>query len=95
MQLQRSHKTWQGKGNSNSGPPQTTTTIHLPEATQFKLLDLEFALPVNYTANKFKFSFTPTYIVPESPATLMAGTNLVNEKISSSLIVEAEIDYRF
>ena len=88
------HGHGRGRGNSNPPVPSTTTTTYILEASQFKLLDFEFSLPVNYTANKFKFSFTPTYVIPVNPATLAVDQTLVKEKLSSSFIAQLEITYR-
>lgn len=73
-------------------------------ASQFKILDYEFSTPVNYTIKKWTFDFSPTYVVPVSPATLAITTikgnappktRVFTEKLSNTFFFQAGITYKF
>jgi hypothetical protein len=54
------------------GVAQVTGTVL--NASEFKLLDYEPALPINYSVGKCTFNFTPTYSIPVNPATIDVHT---------------------
>ena len=73
-------------------------------ASQFKILDYEFSVPINYTIKKWTFNFSPTYAVPVSPAmlaittikgTAAPKTKISTEKLSNSFFFQAGITYKF
>lgn len=83
-----------GQGNSNV-PPVATNSQHILSASRFKLLDMEWSLPIEYSINKFKINFNPVYIVPYSPSVLEVNQNLTREKLTSHFTVEIGIAYKF
>ncbi len=57
-------------------------------ASQFKMLDYEFTLPVNYTIKKFTFNFTPTYAIPVHPAVVDITTQIANQPPKTRTVTE-------
>ncbi len=51
--------------NQTGGP--TETNGYLPNASQFKIMDYEFSLPVDYSAGNFTFEVIPTLSLPVNP----------------------------
>ena len=45
----------------------TITKAYLQNASDFKIMDYEFSLPLDYSVGKFIFDFTPTEVVPVNP----------------------------
>lgn len=89
------------KGNTTGG---ATITAYLTNAGEFKIMDYEFSMPVNYTAGDFTFNFTPTFAVPTNPAIVVltvksvAGNNYTKtftEKISNVFYWSAGVSYNF
>jgi hypothetical protein len=81
-----------------------TVSGEVLNASQFKILDYEFTIPVNYTYKKFTFNFTPTYAIPVNPAVVSVTRQIANEapitktgneKLSNSFFWEAGIIYKF
>jgi hypothetical protein len=73
-------------------------------ASQFKMLDYEFTLPVNYTIKKFTFNFTPTYAIPVHPDVVDITTQIANqppktrtvtEKLGNSFYWQAGVTLKF
>src|SRR5574338_515120 len=74
-----SHSKGHGRGNSNVPPVVTVTdsTEHILSASQFKLLDMELSVPIEYSTKHFKLNFNPVYIVPYNPSTLEVNQKLI------------------
>jgi hypothetical protein len=73
-------------------------------AGQFKILDYEFTLPINYTVKKFTLNFSPVYAVPVNAAIVAVTTKKGNqapttktatEKLSNSFFFQAGITCKF
>jgi hypothetical protein len=88
---------------TNSG---TLFTIsgEVVDASQFKILDYEFSIPVNYVFKRFTFTITPSYIIPVHPAVVKLTTQVLNlppktrtgkEKLDNSFYCQAGVSYRF
>jgi len=89
------------KGNTTGG---ATITAYLPNAAEFKIMDYEFSMPVNYTAGDFTFNFTPTLAVPTNPTIVVltikpvvgnSYTKTSTEKISNVFYWSAGATYNF
>jgi hypothetical protein len=85
-------------------PGGVTITAYLPNAAEFKIMDYEFALPVNYTAGDFTFNFTPTLAVPTNPTIVIltvkpavgnSYTKTPTEKINNVFYWSAGVTYNF
>jgi hypothetical protein len=61
----------------------------------FKALDYELSVPVGYTLNKFRFSFTPVYAMPVNAATITNGQNTYKEDLSNSFFWSLGVSYKF
>lgn len=51
---------------------------------EFQIMDYEFSAPVNFTAGKWSFAFTPTYAVPVNPADIKVTGSVNNQSISKT-----------
>jgi hypothetical protein len=89
------------KANAPSG---ATITAYLPNAAEFKIMDYEFALPVNYTAGDFTFNFTPALAVPANSTIVVltvkpvlgnSYTTTSTEKLSNVFYWSAGVTYKF
>jgi hypothetical protein len=81
-----------------------TRTGVVLNASQFKMLDYEFTLPINYTVKKFTFNFSPAYAMPVNPAVVVVTTTRVGyptvvrtftETLENSFYFQASIAYKF
>ncbi len=73
-------------------------------ASQFKMLDYEGSLPINYVFKKFTLNFTPYYAIPVNPS-VIAITRQKNgqapktvtgtEKLQNWFFFQASIAYKF
>jgi hypothetical protein len=57
-------------------------------ASQFKILDYEPTMPINYRIGKCVINFTPTYSVPVNPATIDIQTTKPNGTVTDSSRIE-------
>jgi hypothetical protein len=88
-----------------------TTTIvkgsvsgEVMDAGQFKIMDYEFTVPLNYTIKKFTLNFTPMLAIPVSPAVVTITTRIPNqapkiktfqEKLDTSFFFQGTLTYKF
>lgn len=61
----------------------------------FKALDYELSVPVGYTLDKFRFSFTPVYAMPVNAATITNDQNTYKEDLSNSFSWSLGVSYKF
>ncbi|HEY5368198.1 MAG TPA: hypothetical protein VIJ75_04335 [Hanamia sp.] len=82
----------------------TTTKAYLPNASEFKIMDYEFSLPVDYSLGKFIFDITPTDALPVNPnvdvvtVTPPSGISVTRrqtEKLSNIFFCSLGITYDF
>ena len=82
----------------------TTTKAYLPNASEFKIMDYEFSLPMDYSLGKFIFDITPTDVLPVNPnvtvvtVTPPSGISVTRtrtEKLSNIFYWSAGITYDF
>ncbi|MEO7044065.1 MAG: hypothetical protein ABI091_02070 [Ferruginibacter sp.] len=82
----------------------TTTKAYLPNASEFKIMDYEFSLPMDYSLGKFIFDITPTGVIPVNPnvtvvtVTPPSGisvTRTKTEKLNNIFYWSAGITYDF
>lgn len=82
----------QGSGGSNST---VSTTVEIQEVSNFKILNVEFSLPLQYYHKQFIFSFTPVLALPQSSATITTEDTVITENLESSFYFSAGISYWF
>jgi hypothetical protein len=79
-------------------------TAYLPNAAEFKIMDYEFSVPVDYKAGNFTFNFTPTLAVPTNPNIVILTVKSLNgdthtktstEKLSNVLYWSARVTLSF
>ncbi|MBS1920681.1 MAG: hypothetical protein JST17_10550 [Bacteroidetes bacterium] len=85
-------------------PDPRIITAYTLDPGNFRILDYEASLPVEYDVKKFRFGFTPTITFPVNPNTIVRTvqpvggipvTKTYNEKISNSFLWELELGYKF
>ena len=73
-------------------------------AAQFKILDYEASLPVNYLLGKFTFSANPVYAFPVNPSIVQVVTTRTNnmsttryhtEKNENTFFITVGFSYKF
>ena len=71
---------------------------------EFQILDYELSSPVNFTAGKWSFDFTPTYALPVNPADIRITTTFddhtvrnstYKEKLPNTFYIQIGITYDF
>ena len=82
-----------------------TVTAYLPNASEFKVMDYEFEVPVNYSIGNFILNFSPTLAIPtnativELTVTPANGANSYTktsvEKLSNVFFWSAGVTYNF
>ena len=60
-------------------PSNVTISGEVLNSGKFQIMDYEFSAPVNYTAGKWTFAFTPTYAVPVNAADIKLTVNVNNQ----------------
>jgi len=63
-------------------PANVSITGEVLNSDQFQIMDYEFSAPVNFTAGKWTFNFTPTYALPVNPADLLITVTTNNHQVS-------------
>jgi len=88
-------------------PPATgvaNITGQVENASQFKLLDYEASLPIDYEAGKFTFSANPVYAFPVNPSIVQVTTTRANntsttrfntEKTENTFFITLGVSYKF
>ena len=84
----------QGKGSMIT-EPSTTTNVEIKEASEFKLLNVELGLPIQYYHKQFIFSFTPVLAFPQSSATITTEDAIITEDLKNVFYFSAGISYWF
>ena len=79
-----------GGGGSSMG-----TAMVVGGGRSFKALDYELSVPIGYTLNKFRCSFTPVYAMPVNAATITNGQNTYKEDLSNSFFWSLGVSYKF
>jgi hypothetical protein len=92
------------KKKKNATGPGTTISAYLPNASEFKIMDYEFSLPMDYSAGKFIFNFTPTLAFPVNPNIVtttttppsgISSTKTKVEKLSNLFFWSVGVTYSF
>jgi len=82
----------------------TSTKAYLPNTSQFKIMDYEISVPVEYSLGNFIFNFTPAESIPVNPNVAVitvtppsgnAVTRTKTEKLSSIFYWSAGFTYSF
>jgi hypothetical protein len=84
-------------------PPNVTVSGEVVNSGKFQIMDYELSAPVNYTAGKWTFNFTPTYALPVNPVDILLTTKSNNgshqitykEKLSNSFYYQVGVTYAF
>lgn len=78
------------KKNGSSGTVQV-------QNSKFTVLDYELSLPIAYDASKWGIFLTPTYAIPQSPAsyTVPGGSVFVTEKLENVFYAELGVYLKF
>lgn len=88
----------------NQTGPGTIINGYLPNASEFKIMDYEFSVPIYYSAGKFIFDITPTLADPVNPNIVLltvtppSGISVSKartEKLSNVFFWSAGITYSF
>ena len=100
--------TGRGKKSSNSGNGSSSApvieNVETLQSSQFRVLDYEFAAPVEYKHKQLAFSFVPRYAIAQSPSTVVmttkaasgaVSTQTFTEKISNSFYWTLGVSYHF
>jgi hypothetical protein len=73
-------------------------------ASDFKILDYEISLPIDYTTGKFSFNINPVYALPINPSKVQITTTKANnvsttrvttEKIENNFFITVGATYKF
>lgn len=91
------------RGGKPPLPANVTVSGEVLNADKFQILDYEFSSPVNYTAGKWTFDFTPTYAIPINPADIKLSTQIndhtfvrtYKETLPNTFYVQVGITYDF
>lgn len=84
-----------GSGRGNSTPGTLTELVNITEVSSFKLMNLEFSIPVYFFEGHVIGSLVPSLALPQSPATV-TGTELEYiESLSPVFYLGAGISYWF
>ena len=98
-----SKRRYSGKRKKLTGPG-TIINAYLPNASEFKIMDYEWSIPLNYSCGNFIFNFTPTLAIPVNPniveLTVVPPTGASykksrTEKLSDVFFWSAGITYSF
>lgn len=84
----------QGKGLLGS-EPSAMNNSEILEASEFKLLNIEFSLPLQYYHNQLIFSITPTLAFPQSSSTITTEDYTIQEDLKNVIYWSAGISYWF
>ncbi len=71
------------------------TNIEIKEASKFKILSLEFSMPLQYYYKSYVFSFTPVLAVPQSPSTITTTDSIITEDLKNVFYFSVGIGYWF
>jgi hypothetical protein len=88
----------------NQTGPATTIKAYLQNPSDFKIMDYEFSLPLDYSVGKFIFDFTPTMAMAVNPNVVvttvtppsgMSVTKTKTEKLSNVFFWSVGVTYSF
>ena len=92
------------KAKRKNQPGGVATKAYLPNAANFKIMDYEFSLPIDYAVGKFTFDLTPKVAVPVNPnvavitvtpASGVSTTRTKTESLSNIFYWSATVSYDF
>lgn len=82
----------------------TTINAYLQNASEFKIMDYELTIPVDYSVGKFIFDFTPTMAIPVNPNVVvttitpplgMPVTRTKTEQLNNAFFWSVGVTYSF
>lgn len=79
----RTGSTHRGRG-PGGGMGGGDAIVETQELSKFNLLAYEFSMPASYTAGKFRFYFTPTYVIPKNPLVIETDQGTETETLDNS-----------
>jgi hypothetical protein len=65
-------------------PANVTVSGEVLNSGEFQIMDYEFSAPINFTAGKWTFNYTPTYAVPVNPADIKLTTEINSQSTSKT-----------
>lgn len=84
------------RGRHGSGQGGSTQTIvEVGETSKFQLLAYEFSLPVSYSLKAFRFSFTPSFVIPQNPSIITIDQTSYPEELENTFYWSAGFSYKF
>ncbi len=84
-----------GGGRGTGSNADQTKTLFIDEVNKFRLLNLEFSLPVYYFSGHFILSATPSLALPQSPATVRGADQDYTEVLDPAFYFMAGLSYWF
>lgn len=84
-----------GSGRGNNTPGTTTELVYITEVSSFKLMNLEFTVPVYFFKGHLIGSFIPSLSLPQSPATITGMEIEYIESLDPVFYLGAGISYWF
>lgn len=84
-------------------PANVSVSGEVLNSGEFQILDYEFSAPVNFSAGKWSFDFTPTVAIPVNPADIKLTTKIDNqtfvktykEKLPNVFYIQVGVTYAF
>lgn len=83
-----------GSGQMSGNPMNTETVITIEENEKFKVLSLEFGIPMWYNYKAASFFFMPVIVFPQSEANILNGETLIKEKLEETFYWMVGMSYR-
>jgi hypothetical protein len=65
-----------------------SVTANTFNTSNFKILDYEFSVPIDYTVKRFTLSFTPVYAIPVNPNTVVLTIKTLNGNTNTKTFTE-------
>ena len=84
-----------GSGHGNNTPGITTEMVYIKEVSSFKLMNLEFTVPVYFFKGHLIGSFIPSLSLPQSPATITGLETNYIESLNPVFYLGVGIGYWF
>lgn len=83
-----------GNGSGQGTVVNSDTTIVIENSSKFRLLSYEFSLPVQYTTGRFRIGFTPAFVIPLNPSTIIVDQVITKEELENSFYFNLNFSYR-
>ena len=84
-----------GNGSGTGTGTTTTTTTTITESEKFKIMAIEFSLPIWYINKKYTLSFLPVFAIPQSETTILIDDTLEKENLKNTFYWILGVSYKF